>query len=185
MLLLLEDNSERLERFTETLRAIDPRLPLRAWRDARVMIREVGPLLPFATFLSLDHDLEPEPGAPDPGDGLEIVKFLVSQPVIRPVIIHSSNAERSRWMGGEFDLAGWDHWRVFPLGDDWIETDWRLVVQEIIMRCAAMEPIRRGTTTKSICGGFVVSKELATADAGCSIPPGMPGAGSRRGADRQ
>jgi len=98
------------------------------------MIREVGPLLPTATLISLDHDLEPEPGGPDPGDGLDVVKFLVSQMVVRPVIIHSSNAPRAASMAGDFDLAGWDHWRVAPLGDDWIELDWRRAVQQIIKK---------------------------------------------------
>jgi hypothetical protein len=132
MLLMLEDDAERLERFAFTLRSIDPQMTLRAWRDAHVMIREIGPYLPSAKLISLDHDLEPEPGAPDPSDGVEVARFLVSQPIVRPVIVHSSNTERSRWMLGEFDLAGWDHWRVPPLGDDWIEVDWRGVVEEIL-----------------------------------------------------
>ena len=128
MLLMLEDNAERLERFAATLRAIDAEVPLKVWRDAHAMIREVGPLLQAAKLICLDHDLESEPGAPDPGDGLEVVKFLVSQPVVRPVIVHSSNSERTCWMAGEFDLAGWTHWRVAPLGEDWIESDWRAIV---------------------------------------------------------
>jgi hypothetical protein len=132
MLLMLEDDSERLARFAATLRAIDPELPLQSWRDSHVMIREVGPLLKSAKLISLDHDLEPEPGAADPGDGLAVAKFLVSQPVICPVIVHSSNSERSRWMAGEFDLAGWPHCRVAPFGDDWIETDWRAIVIELL-----------------------------------------------------
>src|SRR5438067_171623 len=120
MLLMLEDNAERVQRFTAALRAIAPELPLLIWRDAKVMIREVGPLLSSARLISLDHDLEPPDDGPDPGDGLEVVKFLVAQPVLCPVILHSSNGERSRWMAGEFELAGWRHWRVVPLGDDWI-----------------------------------------------------------------
>ena len=134
MLLLLEDNAERLERFAAVLRTIEPGLPVRVWRDAHVMIREVGPLLGASRLISLDHDLEPEPGEPDLGDGHLVVKWLVSQPTVRPVIIHSSNSERSAWMAGEFDLAGWRHWRVAPLGDDWIESDWRLVVERLLAK---------------------------------------------------
>jgi hypothetical protein len=85
-----------------------------------------------ALLLSLDHDLEPEPGAPDPGDGDLVVKWLVSQPVVRSVIIHSSNTERSSWMAGEFDLAGWRHWRVFPLGADWVESHWQRLVRRLL-----------------------------------------------------
>jgi NAD+-processing family protein with receiver domain len=132
VLLMLEDNAERLERFAAALRAIDPALPLRAWRDAHAMIREAGPLLGSAQLVSLDHDLEPEPGEPDLGDGYLVAKWLVSQPIPRPVIVHSSNSERSAWMAGEFDLAGWRHWRVAPLGDDWIEADWSQVVRRLL-----------------------------------------------------
>ena len=132
MLLLLEDNAERVQRFTAVVRALDPALPLVVWRDARAMVREAGRYLPAARVISLDHDLEPPTGAPDPGDGLEVAKFLVSQPVVRPVIIHSSNGERSTWMAGEFELAAWPCWRVAPLGDDWVEVDWRRLVRRLL-----------------------------------------------------
>ena len=134
---MLEDDAERVERFTAALRAVDPLLPLLVWRDARAMIREVGPHLPAARVISLDHDLEPLDAGPDPGDGLEVVKFLVSQPIRRPVIIHTSNVERSSWMAGEFELAGWRSWRVAPLGDDWIEVDWRRRVRRLLRRPGA------------------------------------------------
>jgi hypothetical protein len=59
MLLMLEDNVERMQRFTEVLRTIDPGLPLLVWRDAKAMMREVRPYLPAARVISLDHELEP------------------------------------------------------------------------------------------------------------------------------
>jgi hypothetical protein len=74
MLLMLEDDADRLARFAAVLRAIDPTLTLRAWRDAHAMIVEAGALLTSAALISLDHDLETEAGAPDPGDG-----YLVAQ----------------------------------------------------------------------------------------------------------
>src|SRR5262245_45502897 len=136
MLLMLEDSRERVERFTAVLRSLDPAMPLRVWRDAHLMMCEAGPLLPSAALISLDHDLESEPGASDPGDGYMVAKWLTTQAVIRPVIVHSSNCERSSWMAGEFDLAGWKHWRVAPLGDDWVESDWRRVVRRLLKRHA-------------------------------------------------
>jgi hypothetical protein len=131
---MLEDDAERVRRFTEALRSIDPGLPLLVWRDAKAMVREVGQHLPTARLISLDHDLEPLDGGPDPGDGLEVVKFLVAQPVVCPVIIHTSNGSRGTWMAGEFELAGWRHWRVAPLGDDWVEVDWRRLVKRLLNR---------------------------------------------------
>jgi hypothetical protein len=35
-------------------------------------------------------------------------------------------------MAGAFDLAGWRHWRVAPLGDDWVESHWRQVVRRLL-----------------------------------------------------
>ncbi len=137
MLLMLEDNADRVQRFTATLCALAPELPLLVWRDARAMVREVDSHLPVARLISLDHDLEPVEGGADPGDGLEVVKYLVSQSIVLPVIIHSSNVERSNWMAGEFELAGWRHSCVAPLGDDWIEVDWRRLVKRLLRRSAS------------------------------------------------
>jgi hypothetical protein len=134
VLMMLEDDDERLERFREVLRVLAPNLPLRVWRDAHAMIREAGSLLPSTVLISLDHDLEPEPGGSDPGDGYMVAQWLVSQPIIRPVIVHSSNGERSTWMAGALDLEGWRHYRVAPLGDDWIELDWRRLVRRLLKR---------------------------------------------------
>jgi hypothetical protein len=132
VLLLLEDNAERIERFAAVLRGLDPERPLKVWRDAHALMREAGPLLSPAALLSLDHDLEAGPDAPDPGDGYMVAQWLVSQPVVCPVIVHTSNGERATWMAGAFDLAGWRHYRVAPLGDDWIESEWRRMIRRLI-----------------------------------------------------
>ena len=135
MLLMLEDNAERIERFCAVLHAIDPALELRVWRDAWKMIREVGPLLPMARLVSLDHDLDPEEGSiTDPGTGWDVTKVLAALPPYCPVIIHTSNGERGTWMMGEFHLGGWEYHRVAALGDDWIEAHWGPVVRRLLRR---------------------------------------------------
>jgi hypothetical protein len=131
-ILLLEDNSERIERFRDAV--LDSTLEIAIWCDANAMIREVAGRLPSARIISLDHDLERPEGKSDPGDGLMVGKYLVSQPVKCPVIIHSSNTERSNWMAGEFELAGWPYCKVAPIGDDWIEVDWRRVVKRLLQK---------------------------------------------------
>jgi CheY-like chemotaxis protein len=135
MLLMLEDNAERIERFTTMLRLVDPALEMRVWRNAWTMLREVEPLRPAARLLCLDHDLDPEEGSSeDPGTGWEVTQRLASLPPACPVIIHTSNGERGTWMEGEFDLGGWKYSRISPLGDDWIEQDWRRLVRRLLKR---------------------------------------------------
>jgi hypothetical protein len=135
MLLMLEDNGERVQRFTAALMRIDPMLQLRLWRNAWAMIREVRPLLPTVRLISLDHDLDPEENeADDPGTGWDVTKFLAALNPVCPVIIHTSNQERSDWMCGEFELGGWQYHRVSPLGDDWIERDWFRLVRRLLKR---------------------------------------------------
>lgn len=136
MILMLEDDHERLERFASVLQSIDLNLECMVWNNAYTMIRDAQDKLQTAFLISLEHDLVPEEGKEDqdPGDGYMVAKWLTSQSIVRPVIIHTSNVERSTWMEGEFELAGWRYWRVPPLGDDWIETDWKRIVKRLIKK---------------------------------------------------
>ena len=135
LLLMLEDDAERIERFTAAIRRLAPAPELRCWRNAAQMIREIGPLLPRVRVISLDHDREPEgEGAPDPGTGWDVAKFLAAQPPTCPVIIHTSNGDRASWMQGEFELGGWEYHRVPPFGDDWIERDWYRLVRRLLRK---------------------------------------------------
>ena len=68
----------------------------------------------------------------DPGDGRMVAEFLAAQPLVRPVILHSSNGEAAMRMRGTLELARWRVWRVPPIGEDWIETDWRHAIAEIL-----------------------------------------------------
>ena len=133
MLLMLEDDAERIDKFRAALHVIDPALSLRIWNDAWTMIREVEAFLPSACLISLDHDLEPS-GPNDPGTGWDVTKFLVTLQPVCPIIIHSSNADRASWMMGEFELEGWEYHRLPPLGDDWIEHDWHHLVRRLLRR---------------------------------------------------
>lgn len=125
MVLLLEDDADRVRAFCAVLLRLVPGLNVVVWSDAHAMIREAGAHIGAARLISLDHDLVAPPGSPDPGDGLDVARFLVSQPVVRPVIVHSSNADRSVRMMGEFELACWPCVRVLPFGEGWIEREWR------------------------------------------------------------
>ncbi len=128
MILILEDNPDRVQAFRAALACLTPTLDIMVWSDAHAMIREVGGHIDASGLISLDHDLLVPAGSRDPGDGLDVARFLVTLPVVRPVIVHSSNAERARSMMGEFDLAGWPCRRVLPVGATWVEDDWKIEV---------------------------------------------------------
>lgn len=133
MILILEDDPERIERFLTVLRTIAPSTPLMVWPSATRMIREVELFLSTARLISLDHDLEPGKGeTEDPGNGMDVARFLAIRPPVCPVVIHTSNRWRSDWMIGEFELGGWRYKRVAPIGDDWIESHWRPVVSMLL-----------------------------------------------------
>jgi CheY-like chemotaxis protein len=123
--LILEDDASRARRFRDALRVLVPSTPVHVWTSAKAMLLEIEKALPNARLISLDHDLYTSvPDAADPGDGWEVAQFLAEQSPVCPVIVHTSNAERSRWMVGELELAKWTVRAVAPVGDDWIETAW-------------------------------------------------------------
>jgi len=133
LILMLEDDPSRVERFTVTCRAVWPSWQLLVWANAHRMIHEAPDLLPVARLISLDHDLEPSPADPtDPGDGLLVAKWLASHSPACPVIVHTSNGARGDAMEGKFELAGWECCRVMPLGDDWVEVDWRVTARKLL-----------------------------------------------------
>lgn len=136
--LMLEDDAERIARFAADLRRADPSLHLVVWRSARRMLGELAGRLPTARLVSLDHDLEPDPA--DPGDGLDVARWLADRLPVCPVIVHTSNGLRGDAMMGELELGGWPRRRVLPLGDDWIEADWYRVVRRLLRRARREDP---------------------------------------------
>ena len=124
-ILILEDNDERIAAFQKAVAALGDGFELRVWRDAPAMIAECDTFFPTAALISLDHDLNPMPGAAvDPGTGVDVARFLGDFVPACPVLIHSSNTDRVYSMHNELRFAGWMVDRVGPMGADWIETSW-------------------------------------------------------------
>lgn len=132
-ILILEDNDERIAAFQKAVAALSDSFDLKIWRDAPSMIGECETFFPTAALISLDHDLNPLPGATiDPGTGVDVARFLGDFMPVCPVVIHSSNTDRVYSMHNELRFAGWMVDRVGPLGTDWIETSWLKRVREIL-----------------------------------------------------
>lgn len=128
-ILILEDNEIRLNGFLNTLARAGCKLNVKVWNDALVMIDQIDQHIDQACIISLDHDLYPADSSDtDPGDGLDVARHLATLKPTCPVIIHSSNADRSRVMQGELELAGWTCTMVGPFGDGWVQEDWLPVV---------------------------------------------------------
>lgn len=140
MLLLLEPDSEKARRFQEVIELLTPGRSVMTWQNARLMIRELPPYLKLAALISLDHDLTPGADGDDPGDGLDVARFLVSQPIIRPVIIHSSNKACAATMAAEFERAGWPYSLVPHVGSDWIEIGWKRAVKRLLQMTDPQRP---------------------------------------------
>jgi len=132
-LLILEDNEERIAAFQRTIAALGDGFDLKLWRDAPTMIAECDQFFGSTALISLDHDLNPLPGATsDPGMGVDVARFLGDFMPVCPVLIHSSNTDRVYSMHNELRFAGWMVDRVGPLGTDWIETSWLRRVRELL-----------------------------------------------------
>jgi ADP-ribosylglycohydrolase len=132
-ILILEDNDERVAAFEKTAATLGGDFELKIWRDAPTMIAECEAFFATAALISLDHDLNPQPGVTiDPGTGLDVAKFLAECRPVCPIIIHSTNADRAYSMFNELRFAGWIVERVGPIGTDWIETMWLKKAREFL-----------------------------------------------------
>jgi ADP-ribosylglycohydrolase len=132
-ILILEDNDERIEAFQSAVGVLGADFELKVWRDAPSMMAECEQFFPSAALISLDHDLNPMPGATgDPGTGVDAARFLGDFLPVCPVLIHSSNTDRVWSMHNELRFAGWTVDRVGPLGTDWIETSWLKRARELL-----------------------------------------------------
>jgi len=124
-IIILEDNVERTRDFEAAVASLGPDYRLRLWHDAPAMMAECLPVLPECCLISLDHDLNPMPGAiQDPGTGLEVAELLARQKPVCSVIIHTSNNERRWSMHNEFRFGGWSVEIVPPFGEGWIYQSW-------------------------------------------------------------
>lgn len=124
-ILILEDNDERTAAFRRASVELGSDISFQIWRDAPTMIAECADFFPSTALISLDHDLNPQPGnLADPGTGLDVTKYLSDFVPVCPVLIHSSNTDRAFSMHNELRFSGWNVDRVGPIGTNWIETTW-------------------------------------------------------------
>lgn len=134
-ILILEDNEERIADFTKAVKELGDGYDVKFWRDAPSMCKECEAFFPTTALVSLDHDLNPAPGATvDPGTGLDVAKFLADFIPVCPVLLHSSNTDRVYSMHNEFRFAGWTTDHVGPIGNGWIATSWMPRARDLLSK---------------------------------------------------
>jgi len=130
LILMLEDESERLIRFDAVLSELGGSIEWKHWRTAQDFIHGFASSNKTPDLICLDHDLFTDhPDDPDPGDGRDVAKFMATKPPCCHVIIHSSNAHAADSMFFTLEDAKWDVEKIAPLGHDWIESYWWLTAK--------------------------------------------------------
>ncbi len=133
MLIMLEDDLDRIARFTNVLAA--RQISYEYARTAQQFIRLYQTQTDTPLLICLDHDLFVDnEGDPDPGDGRDVAAFLTTQAPLAPILIHSTNADAADSMLYTLEDAGWIVHRIAPIGHDWIETYWLPTAMEMIGR---------------------------------------------------
>ncbi len=132
IILILEDDEDRLAGFQNAVASLGCDFGVRIWHDAPTMIAECPSYFAKASLISLDHDLESIAGAPDPGTGLDVTKFLALHPPLCPVILHTSNFDGRLAMQNRLRAGGWTVATVPPREADWIQESWLPIARRLI-----------------------------------------------------
>src|SRR4051794_15935302 len=95
-IIILEDNAERTAAMGRLLADRFDQFDVAFYERAEAMVQALEAGWDQLTVIGLDHDLEliadSEGRWLDPGDGRQVVEFLVSRKPVCPVVIHSTNA---------------------------------------------------------------------------------------------
>ncbi|MEM6258241.1 MAG: cyclic-phosphate processing receiver domain-containing protein [Planctomycetota bacterium] len=126
-ILILEDSPARVQRFERVLHQQLPQVQPFISQTAGHMRQLIEMQMKSTFVISLDHDLH-VPGVDDPGDGLKVAQFIASKQSSCPVIIHTSNAVKSREMQGTLEAENWSVRLAGAIGEYWIEKDWIMEV---------------------------------------------------------
>jgi ADP-ribosylglycohydrolase len=132
-ILILEDSEARVALLRHAVAQLGPDYEMKVWSDAHSMCAECEAFFPSAALISLDHDLNPQPGAKaDPGTGVDVARFIGDFLPVCPAIVHSQNMERVWSVYNELRFAGWNVHQAGGMGTDWSETAWLRQARELL-----------------------------------------------------
>src|SRR3954451_16404994 len=117
-IVILEDNEERQAVMRACLADRFYQYDTRIFDDPGEMIRFLREHLADTLVISLDHDLELQPGpdgrCTDPGTGRAGAEYLARQQPVCLVIIHTTNSQAALGMEMLLKDARWKTRRVIP-----------------------------------------------------------------------
>ena len=151
LLLVLDDDRNRLRGFEEIASRLGEGWVVRSWRDASSMLAELDGHLQHAQLISLDHDLyRDSPADPDPGSGRSIADYLAKCKPRCPVIVHSTNTDAAWGMHNVLRSRGWTVELVHHLSQPkWIEELWLPIAARVVAANREAQPPRASTLTLS------------------------------------
>jgi hypothetical protein len=126
LLLVLDDDRNRLYGFEQVVARLGDGWEIRTWRDAPSMLAELDRVMPGAGLISLDHDLYADSRSdPDPGTGRMVADALAKRSPVCPVLVHSTNTDAAWGMHNALRAGGWIVELVHQLGQpEWIPSLW-------------------------------------------------------------
>lgn len=151
-IVILEDNAERRRLMREAVVDRFPQYDLKFFITAGEAIVHLRENYENLLVIILDHDLDliPVDGHRliDPGSGRDVADFLATQPVVCPIVIHSTNAPAVVGMQTVLHDAGWKTYRVIPVGEfKWIPRLWLQTVRNAIVESVSQsEPLSKVST---------------------------------------
>jgi CheY-like chemotaxis protein len=138
-IVILEDNEDRIAAMRASLAERFGTLGAEFHRSAAEMIEHLERSGLFdVALLSLDHDLEmlaqPDGTHVDSGTGVDVARWLSTQPALAPVIVHSTNRSGADRMLELLVESDWRCRQVVPYGNEsWVRETWLPMVREIIV----------------------------------------------------
>ncbi|MFY9223893.1 MAG: cyclic-phosphate processing receiver domain-containing protein [Blastocatellia bacterium] len=134
MIAILEDEESRQIAMKKVLIEIGKEYCF--FDNAPEMINWLEKNLEIVNLICLDHDLGPNRQKDgeifDPGDGRDVVNFLISKFPKCPVIVHTSNYLAAPSMISALETSSWVVYRIFPFDNtSWIDISWFPLVQQL------------------------------------------------------
>jgi hypothetical protein len=140
VILILEDNPQRLTAMIAALDALQPKPEVQTATNVPAFLEIFCDFEGSVAIISLDHDLGASRDGIDPGTGRDVTRELSKCAPACHVVIHSTNLAGAEGMKGDLRDAGWIVSSVVPYCDlDWVREAWLPEIERCLRRLAAPE----------------------------------------------